>query len=136
MKWPGNLRDARAFCNCDIQKRFSNGKFKVFYKELLPEEERMPKQLLGAPAYSLLPYVMKMLNHCTSKEEAIFNQIMSSTRNQIESTFGKLKATTMFIIFRDFFMVEQIFLSPQVKRSVINYNKMVYMSYLMSCRTT
>ena len=38
----------------------------------------------------------------------------------------------MFIIFRDFLKVEQIFLSPQVKRSVINSKKLVY----TSCETT
>ena len=33
-------------------------------------------------------------------------------------------------------MVEQIFLSPQVKKSVIISNKLVYTSCLMRCRTT
>ena len=33
-------------------------------------------------------------------------------------------------------MVVQGFLSPQVKRTVIISNKLVYKSYLMSCRTT
>ena len=37
---------------------------------------------------------------------------------------------------RDFLMVEQIFRSPHVKRSVIISNKLVYTSYLTSCRTT
>ena len=42
--------------------------------------------------------------------------------------------TIKFIIFWDFLMVEQIFLSPQVKRNVIICNKLVYMSCLTSCR--
>ena len=33
------------------------------------------------------------------------------------------RTTTMFIIFSDFLMVEQIFLSPQVKRRLIISNK-------------
>ena len=33
-------------------------------------------------------------------------------------------------------MVEQIFLSPQVKRSVIISKKLVYASWITSCRTT
>ena len=33
-------------------------------------------------------------------------------------------------------MVEQIFLSPQVKRSVIISKKLVYASWIPSCRTT
>ena len=44
----------------------------------------------------------------------------------------KRQTTIMFIIFRDFLKVEQIFLSPQVKRSVINSKKLVY----TSCETT
>ena len=40
-----------------------------------------------------------------------------------------------FIIFWDFLLVEQAFLSPQVKRSVIISNKLVYTSYRTSCRT-
>ena len=42
----------------------------------------------------------------------------------------------MFIIFRDFLMVEQIFLSPQVKRSVIISNKLAYTSFLTNCQMT
>ena len=41
-------------------------------------------------------------------------------------------STIMFIIFRDFRMVEQIFLSAQVKRSVIFNNKLVYTSCLVN----
>ena len=36
----------------------------------------------------------------------------------------------MFLLFRDFFMVEQIFLSPQLKRNVIITNKPVILSSL------
>ena len=39
----------------------------------------------------------------------------------------------MLIIFPDFVMVEQILLSPQVKRSVIISNILVYTSFLTSC---
>ena len=42
----------------------------------------------------------------------------------------------MFIIFWDLLMVEQIFLSPQVKRSVIISNKLVYAICLTSYQTT
>ena len=47
-----------------------------------------------------------------------------------------LEPTIMFIIFWDILMVEQIFLSPQVKRRVIISSKLVYTSYLTSCRAT
>ena len=42
----------------------------------------------------------------------------------------------MFMIIWDFLMVEQIFLSPQVERSVIISNKLVYTSRFTNCRTT
>ena len=40
------------------------------------------------------------------------------------------RPTIMFLLFRDFFMVEQIFLSPQLKRNVIITNKMVIQNSL------
>ena len=43
--------------------------------------------------------------------------------------------TIMFLVFLDFLMVEQIFLSPQLKGSVNISNKLVYMSCLRSCLT-
>ena len=42
----------------------------------------------------------------------------------------------MFINFLDLLMVDQIFISPHVKRSMIISNKLVYTSCLTSCRTT
>ena len=46
------------------------------------------------------------------------------------------QTTVMFIIFGDFFMVEQIFFSTQVKRGMISSNKLEYMSCLKSYQTT
>ena len=92
VKWPGSLHDARVFSNCDVQKRFSDGKLDLFYKELLPGEECVPQILLGDPAYPLLPYVMKEFDHCSTNEEVIFNQMLRAARNQIECAFGRLKA--------------------------------------------
>ena len=45
-------------------------------------------------------------------------------------------ATIMFIIFWNFLRAEQIFLSPQVKWSVIISNKLLYRSSLTSCWMT
>ena len=53
----------------------------------------------------------------------------------LTSSLKKKKLSTiMFIIFWDFLILENIFLSPQVKRRVIISNKLVYTSYLTSCR--
>ena len=49
-----------------------------------------------------------------------------------ELTKFLFNSTVMFIIFWDFLMVEQIFLSPQLKGSVIISNKLVYINCLTS----
>ena len=49
-----------------------------------------------------------------------------------EITKFLFNSAIMFIIFWHFLMVEQIFLSPQVKRSMIISNKLIYMNCLTS----
>ena len=49
--------------------------------------------------------------------------------------FVKKWTATMVIILWEFFMFYQIFLSSQMKRSLIISKKLVYMSSLRSCRT-
>ena len=48
----------------------------------------------------------------------------------------KILQTTMVILFWEVLMFYQIFFSPQVKRSLIVSNKLVYTSCLTSCHTT
>ena len=92
IRWPGSVHDARVFANCEVQKRFSSGKSKLYHKELVPGEETVPQILLGDPAYPLLHYMMKEYDHCKSQEQVVFNQMLRSARNQIECAFGRLKA--------------------------------------------
>ena len=92
IQWPGSVYDARVFANCLVQKNYSTGKFKLFYKELSDGRECVPQLRLGDPAYPLLLYVMKEYCHCISNEQVIFNQMLRSARNQIECAFGRLKA--------------------------------------------
>ena len=92
VKLRGSVHDEWVFASCDILKGFTNVKFKLFYKELVPGEECVPQTLVGDPAYPLLPYMMKKFEHCKSNEEVIFNQMLRSARNQIECPFGRLKA--------------------------------------------
>ena len=82
IKWPGSVYDARVCGNCEIQKRYSSGEFKMFYKELLPGRECVPQQEHG---------------HCNSNQQVIFNQMLLSARNQIEcfwETQGKMENTS------------------------------------------
>ena len=71
-----SVHDARVFTNCDVQKGYSTGKFKLFYKELLPGHDRGPQLLLGDPAYPLLPYIMREFNHCTINKQVVFNEML------------------------------------------------------------
>ena len=57
------------------------------------------------------------------------NRGYSSVNNSIIACLPKI----MFIIFCDFLMVEQIFLSPQMKRSVIISNELVHTTSRTSC---
>ena len=80
------------------------------------------------------------------EQELLLNSILiksgrSSSSFQMYSTVGSCGRRVIsasgikFIIVSDFFIVEQVFLSPQVKRSVIISNKQVYTSCLTSCVT-
>ena len=53
-----------------------------------------------------------------------------------DGTRKNIGPTIMFIKLWDVLMVEQIFFLPQVKRSMIISNKLVYTSFHTSCRTT
>ena len=64
VKWPGSVRNARVFANCDVQNSYSSGKFNLFYKEILPGYYCIPQLFLADAAYPLLPYVMKEYEQC------------------------------------------------------------------------
>ena len=85
------MHDARVFANCQIQTGYSQMKIPLYYRELISGCESVPQLLLGDPAYPSLPYLMKEYDSCNSNEEVIFNQMLRSTRNQIECAFGRLK---------------------------------------------
>ena len=72
IRWPGSVHDARVFSNSEVQRGFSEERFELFRKELLPGEECVPQLLLADPAYPLLPYIMKEFDYCTSNEQVIF----------------------------------------------------------------
>lgn len=73
-------------------KKFTNRKFKLSYKYLLPRVECVPQLLLWDPAYPLLPYIIKEFENCKSSEEVILTQMLCSARIQIVCAFGRLKA--------------------------------------------
>ena len=54
----------RVFANSKVEKGYTKGKFKVYYEELIPDDELVPQILLGDTAYLLLPYVSKKYAVC------------------------------------------------------------------------
>ena len=49
---PGSVHDARVFANCEVQKRNSEGKLKLFHKELLPGRECGSPSLISRSSLS------------------------------------------------------------------------------------
>ena len=91
--------------------------------------------ILFQPDAFEVKYIDFLIRWCSGKFYFLF---IFSNVEILEFFFqtGSGCPTIMFIIFLNFLMVEQIFLSPRVKRSVIISNKLVYASYLTTCRTT
>ena len=59
IKWPGSVHDARILCNSKLNEMLRNGFIPSLPKVIVPSTDPVPICVLGDPAYSLLPYVMK-----------------------------------------------------------------------------
>ena len=78
-----------------------------------------------------------LLYEFPKNQETIFKLYLQNViRKSLLDVAKLLEATIMFIIFASFLTVEHIFYSPQVKRSIIIRNKLVYRMCLTRCRTT
>ena len=91
-RWPGSVHDAKVFSNSIINAMLREGTLPIVYKSLVPGRDKIPSLLLADPAYTLLPYCMKEFATCTTNEQVVFNNLLRSSRNQVESAFGRLKA--------------------------------------------
>jgi hypothetical protein len=69
------------------------GKLPTVHRQIPPGHDKISSLLLANPAYTLLPYCMNEFTNCNTNEEVIFNNLLRSSRNQIECAFGCLKAT-------------------------------------------
>ena len=76
--------------------------------------------------WSLLNYI-KRFRTGADRHNGILMSLLLPSRYKKQR---KILQTIMFIIFWDFLMIEEIFRSPQMKRSVIISNKLVYASCL------
>ena len=90
--WSGSVHDAKVFGNSAINKLFQENKLPNVEKKLNSNDIDVPPVLLGDLAYPLLPSALKEYSTCTSDDEAMFNIMLCSVRNQIECAFGRLKA--------------------------------------------
>ena len=90
--WPGSVHDAKVFANSAINHKFISGTLPCTFQSITPGAEKIPTYLIGDPAYPLTPHCMKEYATCANNEEVVFNSLLRSARNQIESAFGRLKA--------------------------------------------
>ena len=91
-KWPGSVHDANVFSNSYVRQSLQNGNLAKTHFNLLPGFEAILNYLIGDPAYPLAPFCMKEFQYCAENKHILFNHMLQSARNQIESVFGRLKA--------------------------------------------
>ena len=95
--WPGSVHDAKVFANSAINHKLVSGTLPCTFQSITPGAEKIPNYLIGDPAYPLTPHCMKEYATCGNNEEIVFNSLLRSARNQIESAFGRLKARWSFL---------------------------------------
>ena len=81
---------------------------------------------------------IKIDDHLSIPRESGENHLLQETPGNRTGNYKRDDQPTKinFISFLDFLMVDQIFLSLQVKQNVIISNKPIYTSCLTSCWTT
>ena len=88
----GFIVDARVYTNSFVNKRLRSGNIPQVYQELTPGGTPLPQFLKGDPAYQLLSNIMKEYSNVYDAKHSLFNNVIRSTRNQIECAFERLKA--------------------------------------------
>ena len=89
IRWPSGTHDAKVFSCSSINEHLQEQKQPYLCRPLLPGRDKVGLLLLGDPAYSLLPHVMKEFATCTTDAQVIFNQMLRDARNAIECAYGR-----------------------------------------------
>ena len=79
--WPSSLHDAA------IKQRLAENILPITSHSLLPGWTQVPSFFMGDLAYPLTPDLMKELPHCIPNEEAIFNNVIRSSKTQFLCAF-------------------------------------------------
>lgn len=59
----------------------------IIYQNLLPGSCEVLCYIISDPAYPLTPYFMKEHTNCKNNNQVVFNSMLCSAQNQIESVF-------------------------------------------------
>lgn len=90
-RWPGSVHNAKVFANSRINADLKKNSL-PFSRPLSEDGKRICNYLIGDPGYPLTHFCIKEYDHCQQNEEVVFNNLLRSARNPIESAFGRLKA--------------------------------------------
>lgn len=92
IRWPGGTHDGKVFSCSSINKLLIEQNQPFLWRTLLPGRDKFGLILLGDPAYSPLPHVMKEFATCSTDAQVVFNHMLWDARNVIECSYGRLKA--------------------------------------------
>ena len=62
--WPGSVDDAKVFANSTINTELRNAILSQTFQKPTQKVEKIPKYLVGDPAYPLVPSCTKEYEHC------------------------------------------------------------------------
>ncbi|CAM4589218.1 unnamed protein product [Caretta caretta] len=89
--WLGKVHDAHIFRNSGLFQKLQEGTLFPDQKITVGDVE-MPICILGDPAYTLMPWLMKPYTGSLDSSQELFNYRLSKCRVVVECAFGRLKA--------------------------------------------